>query len=99
MPFVLRLTPEARAVLAALESDAAAVGRLRKVRKALALVESNPRHPGLRTHRFHSRTGPAGEVVWEAYVENQAPRAWRLWFWYGPGTSEITILAIGPHPD
>ena len=36
--------------------------------------------------------------MWEVYVENRTPSAWRVWFWYGPGQGEISILAIAPHP-
>lgn len=99
MAYDLTFTTNARTSVAKLEADPAAASRLRKVRKALAFLESNPRHPGLRVHPFRSLSGPAGEAVFEAYVENQTAGAWRIWFWYGPGRAEITILEIGPHPD
>ena len=58
----------------------------------------NLRHPGLNTHKFNSLKGPKGEEVFEAYVENQTPGAYRVFWCYGPGQEEITILAITPHP-
>lgn len=99
MPFDLRFTTEARDALRALEADAGAAPRLRRVRKALAFLSADPRHPGLRVHQFHSLSGPGGETVWEAYVENQSPGAWRVWFWYGPERGQITIIMFGPHPN
>ena len=99
MPFELRFTTEAKAAFEALEADRSREATLKKVRKALGLLSANPRHPGLRVHPFHSLKGPRREVVWEAYVENQSPGAWRLWFWYGPDRQQITILMLGPHPD
>ena len=73
--------------------------KLKKVRKTLGQIEINPRHPGLNSHQYESLSGPAGEPIWESYVENQTPGAWRVWWWYGPDNGSITILTIGPHPD
>lgn len=70
----------------------------RKVLKTLGLIESNPRHPGLRTHKFKSLSGPNGEDVFEAYVEQGTPGAWRVFWYYGPGRATIRILTIARHP-
>jgi hypothetical protein len=99
MPFALRFSPEAKATLEALASDRSAHAKFRKVNKALAFLEADPRYPGLQSHGFESLTGAHGEQVWESYVENRTPGAWRIWWWYGPERDTITILAIGPHPD
>lgn len=96
MPFRLTFTPEAAAVLRELTAESHP--KLRKVRKALGLLESNPRHPGLATHEFTSLSGPAGEKVFEAYVENRTPGAWRVFWYYGPQPGMIRILNITPHP-
>ncbi len=96
MPFRLTFTPEAAAVLRQLASENSP--KLKKVRKALGLLENNPRHPGLATHEFTSLTGPAGEKVFEAYVENRTPGAWRVFWYYGPDPGMIRILNITPHP-
>lgn len=97
--FRLSFSEEAASILGELEDDANASAKLKKTRKALAFLEHDPKHPGLQTHQYQSLAGPNGEKVWEAYVENNTPRAWRIWFWYGPESGEITILTIGPHPD
>ena len=98
MSFELLFTERASCQLDALESDDGLAKRLKAVRKALGLLESNPRHPGLNTHKFVSIKGPNGEEVFEAYAENQTPAAWRIFWIYGPGKNKITILAITPHP-
>lgn len=82
----------------ALEADAGLIKRFKAVRKALGLLESNPRHPGLKTHKFSSIKGPGGAEVFEAYAENRTPAAWRIFWHYGPDPKQITILAITPHP-
>ena len=98
MSFELLFTPRADADLDALEAHAGLAKRLKAVRKALGLLESNPRHPGLNTHKFSSLKGPGGEEVFEAYAENKTPAAWRIFWHYGPGKKQITILTITPHP-
>ena len=97
-PFHLLYTDEALKVLDDLAQPLHAV-KNKKVIKALRLLRDNgPAHPGLASHKYHSITGPRGEDVWESYVENQTPAAWRMWWIYGPGPDTITIVTIGPHP-
>jgi hypothetical protein len=97
-------TPEASANLKKLESSAAKQGVLKQVRKTLGLLEMNPRHPSLNTHKYDSIKGPNGEEVFEAYAQNNTPGAYRV-FVYGPDRTKgkkriavITIVAITPHP-
>jgi hypothetical protein len=94
--FKLSFTPEAASVLKKLKAENDP--KLKKVRKALGLLETNPRHPGLATHEFTSLSGPAGEKVFEAYVENRTPGAWRIFWYYGPKPGMIRVLNITPHP-
>jgi len=70
--------------------------RLKAVRKTLGLLEQNPRHPGLRTHKHQGLSNDY--EVFEAYAENNTPGAYRVFWRYGPGAREITIIAITPHP-
>jgi hypothetical protein len=95
LAFKLSFTREAASVLEKLatENDP----KLTKVRKALGLLENNPRHPGLATHEFTSLSGPAGEKVFEAYIENQTPSAWRIFWYYGPEPGMIRVLNIAAH--
>lgn len=82
MTFKLSFTPEAASVLRTFRE--VEDPKLNKVRKCLGLLETNPRHPSLQTHEFTSLTGPAGEKVFEVYVENGTPDAWRVFWYYGP---------------
>lgn len=95
----LLFTPEAKAVLTSLSDSPQYVQKLKKVRKALALLEQNPRHPGLNSHKYQSLKGSDGSDVWESYVENKTPGAWRIFWQYGSPGDTIHVVSIGPHPD
>jgi hypothetical protein len=75
-------------------------GLFKQVMKTVALLAENPRHPSLRTHEYSSIANPyrQGEKVFEAYVQNRTPGAYRVFWCYGPGAGSITIIAITPHP-
>ena len=98
MAFTLLFTEQANEDLDTLEKNKSLAIRLKAVRKALAYLETNPRHPGLNTHKYTSFIGPDDEEVFEAYAENKTPAAYRIFWYYGPNKNEITILAITPHP-
>jgi hypothetical protein len=72
--------------------------RLKAVLRALGLMESNLKHPSLNTHKYTSGKWPRNEEVFESYVENNTPGAYRIFWVYGPGKGVITIVAITPHP-
>ncbi|TBR57668.1 hypothetical protein BLD44_010695 [Mastigocladus laminosus UU774] len=96
MNFRLVFTTEAKEALAKLqETDSK---KYQKVLKTLGLMETNLRHPGLNTHKYESLSGPNGEEIFEAYVENKTPGAFRVFWFYGPEQGVISILAITPHP-
>lgn len=98
-PFTLLYTPEAKSVLLALQHGPHAdKGKLHKTRKALRLLAGEgPSYRGFQTHRYQSVPGPGGKPLWESYIENQTPSAWRMWWIYGPGEADITIVTFGPH--
>lgn len=96
MSFSLLFTEQAASDLHSLEQDTSLHKRLKAVRKALGYLETNPRHPGLNTHKFSSLTGPNGEEIFEAYAENNTPAAYCIF--YGPEKKEITVIAITQHP-
>jgi hypothetical protein len=75
-------------------------GLFGQVTKAIRLLADNPRHPSLQTHEFDSKKNPydPNGKVFEAYAQNKTPGAYRIFWCYGPGKGEITILAITPHP-
>lgn len=75
-------------------------GLFAQLQKTISLLLDNPRHPGLHTHRFTSKTHPfdARGVVFEAYVQNNTPGAYRVFGCYGPKQGEITFIEITSHP-
>lgn len=72
--------------------------KLKKVYKALEFLQANPRHPSLNTHEYSSLKGPDEQKVFEAYVENKTPAAFRIFWYYGPNKDEITVITITAHP-
>jgi len=98
MSFRILFTKEAALNLEKLESDPSKKKRLNAVRKSLGYLESNPKHPSLNTHEYNSLTRRYGIRIFEAYAENKTPQSYRIFWHYGPDKSEITIIAITPHP-
>jgi len=98
--FELRFTESARVDFEELKKSAAKSGLVKQLRKTLAFLQTNPRHPSLQTHEYLSIPHPfiSGEKVFEAYVQNRTPAAYRLFWCYGPHKKQITIIAIAPHP-
>lgn len=71
--------------------------RYRKVVKCLGQLALDPTYPGLSSHPYATIKGPLGETIWESYVENNTPSAWRAWWYYGSG-QRIVVVDLGPHP-
>lgn len=75
-------------------------GLFNQLVKTLKFLRENPKHPGLHTHHYSLLEHPwsSKEKVFEAYVQNNTPGAYRVFWCYGPNKKEITIIAITPHP-
>lgn len=71
----------------------------RKLGKALKHISANPQHPGLETHEITALTTRYGTKVWQSYLENHTPAAGRIFWVYGPGRGQITIIGLEPHPN
>lgn len=106
MQYTLRFDDDANETLDDLQQGGAATAaKLAKVNRALARLQANPRHPGLNSHLYENFPGFEKEKVWDSYVENNTPSAWRIYWRYGPNeTNErgetvpiIKVLVIGPH--
>ena len=95
MSFRIRFTAEVKE-----QYDHLPEGKLKKVRRALGYLQTNPRHPSLNTHLYSGYPSPfdPAQPVFEAYAENRTPGAYRIFWCYGPEQAQITILAITPHP-
>ena len=103
----LRFTPEADAQLTIIENNPSLKGVLKQVRKTLGYLETNLRAKSLQTHEYESLTRRYGVKVFEAYVQQNTPGAYRVFWHYGPDEINekgvripiITVVAITPHPD
>lgn len=74
--------------------------KLKKIAKAIKLLrEQGPSYPGLQTHKMQAIKSPDGRDVWNSYIENHTPSAWRVLWVYGDrdNPDEIEIISIGPH--
>ena len=67
--------------------------------KALAMLSTDPFYRSLNSHEISILTQKYGRKVFESYLENRTPGAARMFWAYGPGRAEITILALEPHPE
>jgi hypothetical protein len=81
------------------ELDKGEVKLFKKLLKTFNHLSINPRYPGLCSHEIDALSRIAGFRIWESYVENKTPAAGRVFWAYGPGRSEITILGFEPHPE
>lgn len=103
----LRFKPTADEQLTQLESTPHREGTLKQVRKTLGYLETNLRAKSLQTHEYVSLTKRYGIKVFEAYVQQNIPVAYRVFWHYGPDEMDesgkripiITIIAITPHPE
>jgi hypothetical protein len=75
-------------------------GLFKQVYKTVTLLAASPRHPGLQTHAYHTLPHPYDpqQKVFEAYAQNQTPSVYRVFWCYGPGKRQLTIVAVTPHP-
>ncbi|MCB1085053.1 MAG: hypothetical protein KDK60_03015 [Chlamydiia bacterium] len=112
MMFEILMTEEADSIFADLKKHAERalsknlgknpppVGLFKQVKKTMCLLSQNPRHPGLHTHEYSGLPNPwdAKQKVFEAYVQNRTPGAYRLFWCYGPEKNQITVITILKHP-
>ena len=67
--------------------------------KAMRLLSQDPSYPSLHTHDIEPLTKRYGVKVWQSYLENNASRAMRMYWVYGPDRQDITIIGLEPHPE
>jgi len=71
----------------------------KKLGKTLVLIASDPKYPGLNTHEIPQLTSRYGKRVWQSYLENKKSKPMRIYWVYGPGREDITIIGLEPHPE
>lgn len=96
--FTIRFTPESKQQFIDLKTSKDKQSQFKAVGKAMAYMNANLRHPSLNTHKFDGIKSPFGGHVFESYAQNMTPAAYRIFWTYGPGKQEITILTITQHP-
>ena len=98
--FTLVFARRAQEALDDLEDSPRYAGLVKQIKKTLGFLQTNPRHPSLQTHVFHSLEHPYDPdgKVFEAYIQQHTPAAYRLFWCYGPGKDQLTVIAITPHP-
>ena len=102
----LRFKPTADKQLAKLENSPALAGILNQVRKVLGYLETNLKANSLQTKPHHSLTMRYDRKIFESYIQQGAPGAYRIFWYYGDDEldkkgkriSIITIITITPHP-
>ena len=97
MPFKLIFSPRAVQRLYELENNPSKQGLLKQLKKALEFLKENPRHPSLSTHNYKEFSDYYEKEIFEAYVQQHTPGAYRIFFYYSR-KNEITIIAITQHP-
>lgn len=71
----------------------------RKWAKCIERLRADPFHPGLKSHEIADLTRRYGRKVFQSYLENNTPAAGRMFWVYGPGDQEITVIGLEPHPE
>ena len=95
--FKIKWTPTAEKQYNEIKNDNSKKDLFKQIKKTIKFLSINPRHQSLNTHEYETLTQQFGEKVFVAYIQNQAPSAYRLFFYYS-GKGEITIQAITKHP-
>ena len=65
----------------------------------LKKLSNDPKYPSLNTHEITSLSRRYGMKVWQSYLENKKSGARRMYWVYGPGKNDITIIGLEPHPE
>ena len=99
---VYRVKLSDRALSQADELKRANFQKWKKLQKALKNLEADPSYPGLQAHKFETLKGkaPDGGDMWECYVENNTPGAWRIFYFFDsrdPTPGLIYVTSIEPH--
>jgi len=93
----LKYTDKAKCNLVDLKKQGQ-IKKLKKIKNTFDKLAEDPRHPGLHTHKYKSFKGLNDEDIFQSYVENSTPGAFRVFWHYGPGKEFITIVAVTSHP-
>jgi hypothetical protein len=71
----------------------------KKLVKTINYLSHDPKHNSLNSHEIVPLTKRYGIKVWQSYMENKTPSAGRIYWVYGTGKNQITIIGLEPHPE
>lgn len=91
------LSPGLNDWLEAAASDRSLERKFKKVKKAIEIMRNHgPSYPGFHSHPMKHLGGHDGRRIWNSYLENHNPQAWRM-FWVYDDKGGIYVLSVGPH--
>ena len=96
MIYRIEITEDAYKDLERIKKNHKAKELRKKIKKAIELLQRNPRHNSLNSHEYKSLSQRYGVKVFGIYIENKTPGAYRL-FWHYYDQDIIRIVAIMPH--
>ena len=98
-PDEVRLSPAVSEWLRAAKATPGLARRFKKAQKAIGLMRDvGPHHAGFNTHPMKTLLGPDGRTIFNSYVENHTPGAWRMyWVWWDESRTIVYVVSIGPH--
>lgn len=71
--------------------------KFKKAKRAIRIMrEAGPKHPSFCTHKMQHLKGPGGAIIWNSYIENRTPQAWRM-YWVRCDDGSLQIVSLGPH--
>jgi hypothetical protein len=96
--FKLRLTDTIRDQIKSISQNPAQAGLEFQLKATITKLAHDPKFKGLNSHKYESMNERYGKEIWESYIQNNTPGAWRLFWFYGPDRDEITLVMATPHP-
>lgn len=107
MNYQLDRTLEADKTLQELEADKGKKVQLKAVKKALGLLQIDPKYPSLQSSPIKGESCPHNSTLWHSYAQNNTPGVYRIFWCYVPKpeptpeipnpVSRILIIRITPH--
>lgn len=98
MMFNIEMTPVALKQFEEIKKREPRQGLLKQIKKTIKFLRENPRHPSLHTHKNQKLSNLHDLDIFQVYVQNYTPGAYRIFFIYS-AKNEITITSIEAHPD
>ena len=96
--FNIKMTPLALKQFEEIKKREPRQGLLKQIKKTIKFLRENPRHPSLHTHKNQQLSNLHDLEIFQVYVQNYTPGAYRIFFTYS-AKGEITITSIETHPN